>query len=242
MFNLIFILLCFMPFKPLVCDEQVSNPVAASDTLLIEGPNVSSSDINLLLTDRHNISKIHVHVANTFFADEDLQLNGFTELRIFASTWNTTRPTTFDLSGRGGSNQNSIAVKGVAGSSGNAGSNGGNFFAWANEIINGERLTVILNGGNGGHGLDAEASDDITVRFDEDSDSGDSEWFSTADLHNYYKRYFSDRGYDPEIVDGIKDHTSYYAVFAQGKKASFDIRLHPRKCCGSTGKGGAGKL
>lgn len=210
------------------------------DTLMIEGPSVSSSDIKLLMTDR-NISKIYVYVASTFYANEDLQLNGITELQIFANIWNITRPVSFDLTGRDGSNHESIVVKGSAGKSGNAGMPGGNFFAWANEIINGEHLTVISNGGNGGDGQDAAASDDINVTFNENNDIGASGWFSTVDLHNYYDRFFSDRGYDPEI-GGIDDYASFYALFVHDKKASFNIRLHPRKCCGTTGNGGAGKI
>lgn len=234
-----------MLFEQVVSHENVFNSVTAQsffngDTLLIERHSVNSSDIKVLMTDR-TITKIYVYVANTFYANEDLKLNGITELQIFANTWNITEPVTFDLTGLDGSNQELIIVKGTAGKSGNAGMKGGNFFAWANEIINGEHLTVILNGGNGGDGQDAVASDDINVTFNKDIDIGESGWFSTADLHKYYERYFSDRGYDPDI-GGVNDYTSFYALFVHEKKASFNVRLHPRKCCGTTGEGGAGKI
>lgn len=232
---------CFMlcmQFQKIVSLETLTIP--GDDTLLMERHCINSSDIRVMMTDR-TISKIYVYVVDTFYADEDLKLNGIAELQIFANTWHIARPVTFELTASDGTNPEPMKFKGSAGNCGNAGINGGKFFGLGNEIINGEHLTVISNGGNGGDGQDALASDDINVTFNEDNDIGDSGWFSTANLHNYYERYFKDRGYDPDI-SGINDNTSFYALFVHDKKASFNIRLHPRRCCGTTGKGGAGKI
>lgn len=212
------------------------------DVMVVEGHSIYSSDIKTMLADR-NVSKIYVYLTHTFFADEDLTLNGISELQIFASTWNITQPVTFDLSGSDGARQEvrmEPEFSGTAGNNGNAGKDGGNFFGLANETINGDYLTVRCIGGNGGDGQDGVASDDVYVLLNVDDDIDNSSWFSNGDLHSYYKKYFDDRGYDSEISD-IDDYTSLYAVFAHNKKASFNIRLHPRKCCGTTGIGGEGK-
>lgn len=162
------------------------------------------------------------------------------ELQIFANTWNITQPTIFELCGSNGESHQQSRITGAAGQNGNAGLDGGNFFGLAKEIINGDYLTVILNGGNGGNGQDGAASDDVYALLNVDKDSAVSGWFSNGDLQNYYKKYFEDRGYGTEVTD-INDYTSLYAVFVHDKKASFNIRLHPRKCCGTTGVGGAGE-
>ena len=98
---------------------------------------------------------------------------------------------------------------------------------------------MISNGGNGGKGQDGSSNDDTYVLLNVENDTGDSGWFSSGDLHNYYRKYFTDQGYDVEITDA-DDYTSLYAVFVHDKKASFNIRLHPQKCCGTTGLGGPG--
>ncbi len=218
---------------------HAAQPYFSDDVLMVEGHSIKSSDLKLMLTDR-NVSKIYVYLTHTFYADEDLNLKGIKELQIFASIWNITGAVTFDLSGLDGAGQEP-AINGAAGKNGNAAMDGGNFFGLANKTINGDGLTVISNGGNGGNGQDGAASDDVYVLLNvDDGDSGDSGWFSNGDLQNYYKKYFDDRGYNTEISE-IDDYTSFYAVFVHDKKASFNIRLHPRKCCGTTGIGGAGK-
>lgn len=201
---------------------------------------MNSSDINSRLTDRENITKIYVYVADTFYADVDLQLNGIEELQIFANIWNIPRPVTFNLSGFDGEKQ-VAAVDGLAGNSGNDGTAGGSFFGVANEIINGDYLMVISNGGNGGDGQDGGASNDIYVLFNVANGTGDSGWFSSGNPLDFYKKYFDEKGYISE-VSGIDDYTSFYAIFVHDKKATFNMRLHPRECCGTTGMGGVGKF
>lgn len=223
-------------FRSVVAAQSFFN----DDVMVVEGHSISSSEIKFLLADRDNVTKIYVYLTHTFYADEDLNLQGVTELQIFANIWNNTQPVTFDLSGLDGASQESV-MNGSPGNNGNAGMDAGNFFGLAYETINGDYLTVRLIGGNGGDGQDGGSSDDVYVLLRVDDDSGDSGWFSNGDLHNYYKKYFDDRGYDSEISD-IDDHTSFYAVFVHNKKASFNIRLHSRKCCGTTGIGGAGKM
>lgn len=208
--------------------------------LELEGDNISSSAIKNMLAGGSIFSKIDVYVADTFYADDDLYLNGVNELNIFTSTWNNMQPVIFDLSGSDGVSQQA-SINGLAGQPGKNGTHGGNFFVLANKMINGGYLTVKSNGGNGADGQDGGTSDDIFVLLNVEDDSCPSGWFSSGgELLDYYKGYFDNRGYDSEISE-TDDYTSLYAVFVQEKKASFDVRLHPKKCCGSTGIGGVGK-
>lgn len=226
-----------------VSGETVLNPLTVTffydGAMYVKGSSVNSSYIKSLTAD-HTISKLYVYVADTFFADEDLTLNGIEELQIFANKWIVERPVTFDLSGFNGTNHEPTILKGKAGKPGNYGMDGGNFFGLANELINGENLTVMSNGGNGGDGQDGTANDDIYALFNGENGDGESGWFKQVDLHRYYEKYFNDKGYDVDISD-VDDYTSMYAVFVHNKKISLNIRLHPRKCCGTTGKGGAGE-
>lgn len=228
-----------------VSGEIASNPVTIESffydgTLYIKCRSVHSSYIKSRSA-HLTISKMYVYVADTFFADEDLTFNGIEELQIFANTWIVEHPVTFDLSGLNGTNHEPTILKGSAGQPGNYGMDGGNFFGLANEVINGENLTVVSNGGNGGDGQDGTASDDVYALFNGDNGDGESSWFKQVDFHRYYEKYFNDKGYDVDISD-VDDYTSMYAVFVHNKNVSLNIRLHPRKCCGTTGKGGAGEI
>ncbi|KAJ6648957.1 hypothetical protein Bhyg_04189 [Pseudolycoriella hygida] len=219
----------------------IQTVTADDDVVVIEGRNVNSSDIKAVLGNR-NRTKIYVYVVDTFYVDEDLKLNGIKELQIFANTWYVERPVTFDLSGSDGESQEAESEDGLAGNPGNDGMDGGNFLALANEVTGINYLTVISNGGNGGDGQEGTGSDDVYVLLNANSDLSNSGWFSSGeDLVHHFKNYFNENGYISEIND-INDHTSLYAVFVHNKKVSFNIRLHPWKCCGSIGMGGVGGL
>lgn len=239
--NIIILILwcCFLRVHTIVCLESVSNnvnvhTVTNDDTLIIKGNVVNSSDINILMANR-TTSKLYVYAVYTFYADEDLKLNGISECQIFAHTWHIVREVSFDLIGLDGVNQEPLELKGSGGNAGRNGMNGGNFFGLASELINGEFLKVNLNGGNGGNGQDGAASDDIEVFFNETEITDD-----TADLHDYYQRYFSDKGYVPE-VSSTDNYTSLYTAYVNGKEVNLNVRLHPLKCCGKTGLGGTGR-
>ncbi|XP_037051928.1 uncharacterized protein LOC119085609 [Bradysia coprophila] len=247
--NLFLILWCYV-FSVLVETVVLIEPVKNEDRVAvkieievevevsIEGDNIYSSAMKIMLTSG-SISKLHVYVADTFYVDDDLQLTGVKELKIFTNIWNNTQPVVFDLSGSNGASQQA-SINGLAGQPGKNGTDGGNFFALANKIINGDYLTVKSDGGNGANGQDGGTSADIFVLLNVDNDNYPSGWFSSGgDLYDYYKRYFDNRGYNAEISE-VDDYTSLYAVFVHEKKASFNVRLHPQKCCGTTGIGGVG--
>ncbi|XP_037042709.1 uncharacterized protein LOC119079030 [Bradysia coprophila] len=234
--SLVWCIVLYGPLQRVITAEPLSN----DDVMVIEGRTIHSSHIKLLLADR-NITKIYVYLTDTFHVDANLELNGIEEIQIFANLWNITMPVTFDLSGTDGASQQESAVNGSAGYAGNDGTAGGNFFGLTGEIINGDYLTVRSNGGNGAAGQNGSGSDDVYVLLNVDDGSGESGWFSSGDILSYYKKYFSDRGYDAEISD-VDDHTSLYAVFVHNRNINFTVELHPKKCCGSTGIGGVGGL
>lgn len=241
MFNFTLILWCCVLSVQLKIVVSITQQFFNNDVMVLEGLNISSSDIKCSMADR-KVSKIHVYVANTFHANENLNLNGITDLQIFAYTWNITKPVTFDLSGSDGTDRNQELVgDGLAGNVGNRGTNGGNFFGLAKETINGDYLIVRSNGGNGGNGEVGGTSDDVHVLLNVDKYSGEIGWRSNVDLHNYYKKFFDDKGYDSEIMD-VNGDASSNVFIGHNMMVSFNIRLHPRKCCGTTGIGGAGKI
>lgn len=141
------------------CNDNVLN---------IKGNIVRSSDIK---TDScpsfDKVKKINVYVVHTFYVDGDLDLSALNEieLHILAHTFDVRQKSVFNLNGRNGEWQEKPKSKGTAGKSGNPGHNSGNFFGWANDVINGDSLTVTLNGGNGGNGQDGTGSDNIQAEF-----------------------------------------------------------------------------
>lgn len=218
-------------------------------TLIIKGNYVRSSDIRDALVTKcsslNDLTRIKVFVLDTFYVNSDLYLNKTkeVELQIIAPTWNIRKETTFYLDGIDGERQTEPAVEGSAGKHGQPGTNGGNFFGWANEIINGDWLSVELNGGQGGNGQDGTGSSDVSVSFDRTSqdeilrEAVYDEWFTgEQNLETYYLRYFRARGYDPEIMSA----RSYSGTDGDGSFTRHTFRLYPDGCCGATGAGGGG--
>lgn len=180
--SILIIWCCCFVLKTVVSLETISNSVNAvththdGDRLLIKGHFMNSSYIKTLskaITTNRTIQKVHVHVVNTFYVDDGFEMRGIGELYILAKKWIISREATFDLSGLNGRKPAISTVKGSAGNPGEAGKNGANFFGLATEIINGELLTVKLNGGNGGEGQDGTASDNVRVIFDTRADGGE---------------------------------------------------------------------
>lgn len=127
-----------------------------SNSMIIRGNFLITSHINLEKCSLKARQKITIYVTDTFFIDSNLKLreNPETQLHIFAHTWHVqnygTIKYSFNLNGIDGENQEPPISKGVAGNPGQSGTNAGHFFGVANRLIDGESLTVLLNGGNGG--------------------------------------------------------------------------------------------
>lgn len=150
------------------------------DVLNITGNIMRSSDIR---TDRcplsDKVKKINVFVVHTFYVDGDLNLGALNEveLHILTNTFDVRRKSVFNLNGKNGESQETPTTKGTAGKNGNPGQSSGNFFGWANKVINGDSLTVMLNGGNGANGQDGTGSDNVEVKFNEIEDECEAHEF-----------------------------------------------------------------
>lgn len=203
--------------------------------MIIRGNFVKSSNIRLTECPLNQISRINVYVVSTFYVDSDLNLIGFEELKIFANKWYILHVATFHLNGLNGEPHE----RNDNGMPGNPGMDGGNFFGLANEIINGDLLTVNVNGGNGANGQDGISYDDVEVEFNEREHKTTSA-FDTESLDSYYLRYFQEKGYYVELIQSAS-FLRYYAVVATGSGYYQKFRLYPARCCGKTGVGSSGK-
>lgn len=196
------------------------------DTMTIKAFFFKSSDIQTSKCPSNLIAKINVFVVNTFFVDSDVNLNGYKELKIYADKWEIQRPVTFNLNGIDGKRKRGADHSVKAGEPGNAGSNAGNFFGLSNKIVNGELLTVNLNGGNGGVGQNGAGSlDEYPI-------------YETKEGQSYRcleKKCFSDwskrQGFSGEFV----------SIEGSDKYPRLKFIVHAERCCGKTGLKGPGK-
>ncbi|XP_037039435.1 uncharacterized protein LOC119076658 [Bradysia coprophila] len=215
------------------------------EILTITGRFIRSSDIRDALVTKcstlEDLKMVKVFVLDTFYVDSDLYLNKTKEieLQVMAPRWNIQKYAKFHLNGNNGESYDQPAKEASGGMHGEPGLNGGNFFGWANVIINSERLFVDVSGGRGANGQDGTGSPDSTVEFDETgfSDSGTAGGRGTPS--EYYHRYFRRHGYHPRLLNSTGDVTSFH-FFTIGLNVTHRFALHPPRCCGPTGAGGKG--
>lgn len=143
-----------------------------SETMTIKGNFWKSSDIQNAKY-RSNVSKIRVFVAGIFFVDSNLLLDQ--DLEILADKWEILNESTFYLNGTRGKAIHSPESQGTPGIPGNVGSNGGNIFGLANEVISGDLLTVNVSGGVGGAGQAGSGNFDERVTLKQ-SGRGGLDW------------------------------------------------------------------
>lgn len=208
----------------------------SGEVMTIRGNFVKSSDIKPWKCG--SISKITVFVVHTFFVDNDLNLNGYKELKIYADKWIVLREATFNLNGFDGEAQSRPQSPGTPGRRGNSGTNAGNFFGLSREMIRGNLLTINANGGNGAAGQDGTASDDVVPTFTrtKHEDSGTS--LAIPSPHEFYRRFLINDGYDAELTHPSSWFKNVLGISDGRVRNRF--RIHPKKCCGKTGLGGPG--
>lgn len=225
----------FQEINEMIKDTLQSQPkyTVNGDTLIIEGNFVKSSAIR----PSYRVKKIRVYAIDTFYVDSDLHLNDIEDLHIFAYTWQILEPAIFHLKGAKGASQAPPNANGMAGQPGNVGQNGGNFFGLANQIVNGDKLTVETVGGDGGDGQDGTGNPDTTVRFDRTSDMI-SYWAYIGRKGEYLiNLIISETGISN--VQTLKYDETFLLVFLINVESEF--RVYSDKCCGVTGAGGLGK-
>lgn len=213
--------------------------------MTIKGNFIKITDIQL--SGCGKLQKIIVMAADTFFVDGNLHLTEYAdiELHIFSTTFSVQQTATFDLSGRHGEYQSNPSSKGTAGRPGKLGMNSGNFFALANEIHMGERLTVQQIAGDGANGQGGSGNDDYNVSFNNDGDSKTAAGIWKADDVREYQRdlvYGRSRGEGEIIKQTSEAYLNHYAVVTAGRRVISDFLVTAKQCCGSTGIGGPGKL
>lgn len=115
-------------------------------TMTIKGNFIRSSDIQLTRCPlKTALKKISVFAVDKFYVDADLNLSECTdlELHIFSITFSVQQAASFNLNGKhGNSHDHPPTSYGTAGKPGKSGMNSGIFFALANQIRNGDLLTV----------------------------------------------------------------------------------------------------
>lgn len=210
------------------------------DSMTVKGNFIKSSDLQPSACSSDSVSKLNVFALNTFFVDDDLNLNGYEELNIVADKWEILRSTLFNLNGLDGEEQAPPNAEGRTGESGKAGTNAGNFFGSANKIINGHLLRVSLNGGQGANGQDGTGSKNATVSFNGHNfqlSDDDSFKYYYDQLPSYFKEYLHEYEYIVQYIDSLPVHNTISDV----ELFVHMFRLHPKQCCGPTGKGGSGR-
>lgn len=197
--------------------------VCNGDTMIVKGNFAKSSMIDPSKCEE-KVKKINMFILSTFYADEDITLNGLEEVKIYAPIWSIQRAVAFNLNGLKGIEQAPPTQNGVGGNPGNVGLNSGNFFGFSDQMIDGELLTVILKGGIGGNGQAGTGNVDNSANFQPINDVQKSHnWGSFDSVEKRLSQLFNERGYNWTNADG-------------------DAHLIHAKCCGLTGTGGSGKM
>lgn len=216
-----------------------------NEMLTIKGTFVKSSDIEKALIrlcpSVDAITKIKVFVLDTFYVNSNLYLNksNEVELQIMARTWDIRIDATFYLNGIHGELQpvQPMGNEGHPGKCGKPGTNAGNFVGYAHEIVNGNRLSIELNGGNGGNGQDGTGTSDVYVAFDE---VDNSDWTNSNERADYYYwDFFRKKGFPHSEL--IYSFSYYQRPMKYNIYQTFE--LYPDRCCSAsmTGAGGYGK-
>ncbi|XP_055308034.1 uncharacterized protein LOC129572138 [Sitodiplosis mosellana] len=163
------------------------------------------------------------------------------ELHILANKWHILKESTFYLNGNDGSSLPSLESSGAGGRPGNPGMNSGNFFGIAQQIVNGNLLTVQLKSGDGGDGQDGTGSPDVEPTFYPER----IHVVRTAEDIN--RQSFQDRiqEYIDQHSNGIvtyynskNDKKFDFGVTVEDVKYNYEIKA--TQTCGPSGIGGSG--
>lgn len=113
-----------------------------------------------------------------------------------------------------------------------AGENGANFYGYAQQVVKGEKLKVILSGGKGGKGQDGSKA------FEE-----------SPEIDYLLKLKFDKSG---SMIDELKRNKFYkyrdikekeeQKLSETGSICSYTYTLHARQCCHKDGMAGIGKI
>lgn len=199
------------------------------DRMVVKGVILKSSDARPSECSAQ-LKRIFMYASNTFYVDSELHLNDMKELKIYAPKWIVNQQTAFHLNGLNGSPHPTLQQLSTAGRPGNVGKNAGNFFGLAIDVINGNWLSVHLNGGIGSNGQDSTGGNDASYEH--------HEHIYDLSQYNHDYNYFQGRGYKVESISHSRGGENW-EVFSRDSRVH-TFRIHASQCCGNTGLGGVG--
>ncbi len=126
-------------------------------TLIFRGILVGTARINKIIKKKNlqNFNRVEIYCLNTLFLDEELTFRG-NDLFIIAPTWIMYSEVKINLTGKDQENLPESENNNKDGEPGLPGGNSGNFVGIGTTFVSLRFLKLVLNGGQGGRGLDGK--------------------------------------------------------------------------------------
>ncbi|XP_016836821.1 uncharacterized protein LOC107980525 [Nasonia vitripennis] len=146
---------------------QTVQTLCTNDQMAIQGHIVKFADVERWTTESNctNAKIIKIFALNKVFIDSDFNKTGAqVQLTVMAPTWDVINQRTLVLDGAPGevgllskaqdgqNSENRLERNGKHGNPGNPGGSSGRFIGIAKTVVNGENLSIYVNGGKGGPG------------------------------------------------------------------------------------------
>lgn len=212
-----------------------------NNTILYHASIIFLSEIDY--TKCPNVTNIHLIAQEKIFIDESKDFRALNGFILIADQIEVVNNVTIDLSGFNGEDASPSVdgtedhPKGIPGINGMPGQNGGTFFAHANKLFNGNRLKVIVSGGNGGRGQNGSRAYSEKPELDRNELNSFKNCNIIQFLKNSSYHYRRIDGVDlPECENVLSDE----AINPGGSIKIFGTyTVYAQKCCkdGEPGKG-----
>lgn len=205
--------------------------------MVIKGAFIRLSEINFKKC--KNVAQLDVLATDKFFFDENKTFTNLVEFHLCSNIWVVNSKVTLDLSGKTYKSNRILQEsatyeipEGKSGKPGASGTNGANFFGYANNIVNGENLTINMNGGDGAEGQQGYAAFSEIAPFDVPTNESFWRILGPKRIRNTGYPYRS-IGLTDKDVEKLKR-------CSKPKVTRKEFVLYPRQCCKEDGKGGRG--
>lgn len=236
--------------------SKIDPNIVNDDTLLIKGEYVKLSDINLSELCA-KCTHVKIFAINTIFFDSDIISNTTKQLSIIANKWVVIGNATISLLGTNNDDKPEDPIKGTEtypegrdSKPGEPGGNGGNFFGYAHEIVDGQNLVINISGGRGSQGQNGSQgfSEAASIPYVDTSgrlqDVDGRKILQTAvDAINASHAEVEYDGSEDEYKEKMKANKKWKFIDFSGEKTeSYRFKVYPRFCCKRNGLPGIGKL